>query len=231
VKSIGAHAFSSCEKLYTVNGDAYDRSRGSSVSQVEKGGMEDPAFPNPNSSIGHYAFWRSPNLTSVSIPESIVMIDDCAFEGCVNLTKVKMSNSVVMIGRSAFAECVNLSDVELSDSVVFIGRKAFSGCASLSKIVLPNALSRIGEDAFIDCSNLSSVTIPKSVKIIEGFVFENCKSLKTVTVEPEIPPLLEFDIFSGSPLSVIYVPAASVEKYKTAEGWSKYADKIKAIEK
>jgi hypothetical protein len=136
-----------------------------------------------------------------------------------------------MIGRSAFAECVNLSDVELSDSVVFIGRKAFSGCASLSKIVLPNALSRIGEDAFIDCSNLSSVTIPKSVKIIEGFVFENCKSLKTVTVEPEIPPLLEFDIFSGTPLSVIYVPAASVEKYKTAEGWSEYADKIKAIGK
>jgi hypothetical protein len=29
----------------------------------------------------------------------------------------------------------------------------------------------------------------------------------------------------------IYVPAESVKKYKTAEGWSEYADKIKAIEK
>ena len=29
----------------------------------------------------------------------------------------------------------------------------------------------------------------------------------------------------------IYVPAESVEKYKVAEGWSEYADKIKAIGK
>ena len=29
----------------------------------------------------------------------------------------------------------------------------------------------------------------------------------------------------------IYVPAESVEKYKAAEGWSWYADKIKAKEK
>jgi hypothetical protein len=29
----------------------------------------------------------------------------------------------------------------------------------------------------------------------------------------------------------IYVPAESVKKYKTAEDWSEYADKIKAIGK
>jgi hypothetical protein len=29
----------------------------------------------------------------------------------------------------------------------------------------------------------------------------------------------------------IYVPAESVEKYKAARGWSRYADKIKAVEK
>ena len=49
--------------------------------------------------------------------------------------------------------------------------------------------------------------------------------------------------FSVTPLSMnvafdevsenitIYVPAESVEKYKVAEGWSEYADKIKAIGK
>jgi hypothetical protein len=33
----------------------------------------------------------------------------------------------------------------------------------------------------------------------------------------------------GNAVPAIYVPAASVEKYKTAEGWKDYADKIQPI--
>ena len=39
-------------------------------------------------------------------------------------------------------------------------------------------------------------------------------------------PMLGFDIVSNL---TIYVPAASIDAYKAAEGWSNYAGKIQAI--
>jgi len=36
-------------------------------------------------------------------------------------------------------------------------------------------------------------------------------------------------MFNGVPIRVIYVPAESVETYKTANGWKGYANKIQAI--
>ena len=47
------------------------------------------------------------------------------------------------------------------------------------------------------------------------------------------PPTINIDswpgTFSDTPLNAIYVPANSVETYKKADGWNKFADKIQAI--
>ena len=40
------------------------------------------------------------------------------------------------------------------------------------------------------------------------------------------PPSIGSDIFYGVQSYTIYVPEASVESYKTAEGWSEFADNI-----
>jgi hypothetical protein len=70
--------------------------------------------------------------------------------------------------------------------------------------------------------------IPNSVTSIGDSAFWGCNALKTITIEAETPPIGTC-IFAYTPIETIYVPAASVEKYKAAEGWNEYADKIKAI--
>ena len=60
--------------------------------------------------------------------------------------------------------------------------------------------------------------------------FRYCTSLTSVTVKSATPPTLGFGVFyNGSSNLVIYVPAESVDAYKSASGWSTYADRIQAI--
>ena len=42
-------------------------------------------IPNGVTSIGDYAFWNCPPLTSIDIPDSVISIGDSAFEWCKSL--------------------------------------------------------------------------------------------------------------------------------------------------
>ena len=92
-----------------------------------------------------------------------------------------------------------------------------------ARVVLP----RPG-DAFHGCSNLASIDLPASIKWIEVHAFDECASLTSLTCRAVTPPsfaLVESD-YLLSRLQEIKVPRASVEAYKTAWGWSQFADII-----
>jgi hypothetical protein len=85
---------------------------------------------------------------------------------------------------------------------------------------------------FFECTGLTSVFIPNSVTTIGEGAFKYCSSLTLLTIENATPTDVEDSAFEEVSENItIYVPAESVEKYKAAEGWSEYADKIKAIGK
>jgi hypothetical protein len=105
-------------------------------------------------------------------------------------------------------------------------------CKGLTSVTIPNSVTTIGMMAFGSCTGLTSVFIPNSVTTIGEGAFKYCSSLTLLTIENATPPDVEdFAFEEVSEHMTICVPAESVEKYKAAEGWSKYADKIKAIEK
>lgn len=107
---------------------------------------------------------------------------------------------------------------------------AFYYCSSLVDVVIPNSIITIGNDSFGYCHNITNITIPSSVVSIGNFAFEECSSLSNVTVKSITPPTLGSNVFqSASSLSAIYVPAESVDTYKSASGWSRYVDIIQAI--
>jgi hypothetical protein len=112
-----------------------------------------------------------------------------------------------------------------------IGNSAFYGCYSLTSVTMGDSIIEIGKNAFNWSSNITSVTIPESTTWIGDYAFYCCKSLESVYCKAVIPPSLGSDVFVTNALErTIYVPAASVEAYKTAEHWSEYADAIVAYD-
>lgn len=61
--------------------------------------------------IGHEAFKDSPYLTSVTLPEGIISIDELAFGYCERLTTVTLPSTIRQIGHGAFCHCYNLTNV------------------------------------------------------------------------------------------------------------------------
>jgi hypothetical protein len=67
------------------------------------------------------------------------------------------------------------------------------------------------------------------VTSIGGGAFSGCSSLTSITCEATIPPTLGLSNNLSS-VTAVYVPAESVDAYKTAINWSYYADKIQPIQ-
>ena len=145
------------------------------------------------------------------------------------ITSVIIESGVTSIGEQAFSSCTSLTSVTIPDSVTSIGDKAFYDCTSLTSVTIPGSVTSIGDNAFYDCTSLSTVTIPDSVTSIGNAAFYKCAALDTVIVKGTTPPaLLELVFFYTDHNIKIYVPAASVDDYKSDENWSAYADRIES---
>ena len=203
-------------------------------------------------SIGDYAFAYCKSLTSVTVPDSVTSIGDNAFDGCKNLTSITIPDSVMSIGNNAFAYCSSLTSITVPDSVTRIGDHAFAFCYSLTSITIPDSVTSIENSTFFYCKSLTSITIPNSVRSIGDSAFNNCTSLRSITlpdsvtsigdnafyycycltsitVKGELPPTGGRNMFLDTNSAPIYVPAASVEAYKSAQYWNDYADRIQAV--
>ena len=171
------------------------------------------------------AFMICSSLTSIAIGNSVTSIGSEAFSFCSGLTSVTIGNGVTSIGSSAFSHCSGLTSVTIPNSVTSIGAGAFSYCSGLTSITIPDSVTSIGDSTFSSCSGLTSVTIPDSVTSIEAFAFWECSKLKTIKVLPTTPPTLGSNEFDTS-IEKIIVPKLLINAYKSAAGWSIYADKI-----
>ena len=106
--------------------------------------------------------------------------------------------------------------------------KMFVGNYYLEEI--PEKLPFIPEAFLSNCTSIENIIIPDNITNIAGYAFYGCTSLVNVTVLATTPPTLGYNAFVNNASGrKIYVPAESVNTYKSANGWSTYAADIEPI--
>ncbi|WP_296112628.1 leucine-rich repeat domain-containing protein [uncultured Alistipes sp.] len=108
------------------------------------------------------------------------------------------------------------------------GKLTDAASHGLTTYTIPDNVTTIGNWAFSYCKSLESVTIPKNVASIESRAFSDGNRL-TLYCKPTTPPKLISD-FSYTYIAKIYVPHSAVDAYKSADGWSEYANRIEGYD-
>ena len=156
--------------------------------------------------IGYIAFSDRTNLTSITIPNSIISIGERAFNSCRNLENITIPEGVISIGKRAFTCCYSLESITISNTVKSIGEAAFDCCKSLKSITIPNSVTSIEDHAFYK-SGLESITIPNSVTSIGTGVFLECTSLKSITIPSSVTSIGESAFWKCTSLKSITIPS------------------------
>lgn len=208
--------------------------------------------PAGTKAIGRDAFYQS-NLTSITLPSSIIQIGYDAFGYCTKLKEINIPTIATTFGEYAFDHCTSLTSVtlpkltelpnftfnycsalttiDLPSTITKIGEGAFTRCTKLASVVLPS-ITELSKNVFNNCTSLTNIVLPASLQSIGEKAFNNCTALNAITCWMENPIALPDNAFP----EVVYnnaslkVPVASVEKYKAANGWKNFKNIVGVID-
>ncbi|MBR4628096.1 MAG: leucine-rich repeat protein [Ruminococcus sp.] len=187
----------------------------------------------PVTKIRYAAFYSCKEITSVKIPDSVVVIGDRAFGACTSLESINIPENVAEIGSSAFVpyirsgayfgrpDALGVNSITVStankhytsvDGVLYNKDKtvliAYPSAKSDNEYAIPDGVVRIDKEAFYGAYNLDKVIFPDTLKRIESGVFEFCVCIDEV----ELPSGLKYlggSAFSNTrSLSSIVIPAS-----------------------
>lgn len=182
--------------------------------------------------------WKNTNKASYSgnvvIPETfsyngieytVTKIGECAFEYSFELESVAIPASVTEIENGALG--VNSAKTVLfapGSKLKRIGGWGFNGFQG-EEINLPEGLEYLGMCAFQQ-SDLKSIDLPVSLMNAIGDVFNWSEHLTDVRVHWNTPRQLDELMFNGCPITNLYVPKGTKQKYSTIQPWSQFPNII-----
>ena len=110
---------------------------------------------------------------TLTLPDSVTIIESSAFYGCESLKGIKIPAGVNMIEWRVFSKCVNLENIDVDenngeycsiDGVMFTKNKAMLRYYPAGKkdeeFTVPDETINISIFAFSNCANLKKITIP-----------------------------------------------------------------------
>ena len=178
-------------------------------------------------------YYMSKNYTAALQLQHLVFSDNNAK---LHLVEANIGSGYQILGTGAFQGTAELTAVTIPNTVKSIGPYTFE-YSGIKELTIPNSVTALtyeswmttGYGIFNNCSALTSVTIGTGLSTLPGYTFDSCTALRNVTMNRTTPPTLGSNCFRNcTSLQHIYVPASSVNAYKTATGWSNYASIISA---
>lgn len=121
------------------------------------------------------------SVKKLVVEEGVTYLGSNAFAACCNLSSVTLPSTLLSIGESAFADCMELTAVALPEALLSVDSFAFAG-SGLASLSLPSQLARIGDFAFSNCTALKELTVPGSLLSLGTDAFLGCDGLVSVAV-------------------------------------------------
>ena len=179
--------------------------------------------------IGKHAFYLCNNLVQITIPSSVIKLENNPFSGCEHLSIINQSSNYHIINqviydkdKSSVIGCLNSIDTEELKllPVTRICRNSFWNCKGIQKIILPESLETIGYNPFVGCTNIEFVSLSHNYIVYNKALFTKdktklvCYPAKYAVGEvflPEETQVLERGAFSGaSKLTSIHLHNVSI---------------------
>ena len=203
----------------TLDGVTYDSTTGSGSAYVTGGTSNTTGNVTVQkmvrglqvTSISRSAFRLNSSITTVAVPATVTEIGDYAFSNCSDLTAVSLPSGLTKIADDLFSHCTKLAKCDIPEGVTTIGSRAFNDCRELLSLTLPATVNNLGTNCFDGMGNDAAGS-----------------DATTLTCLAATPPNADPHTFTGY-TGKVAVPAASVDAYKAATGWSTVASQIEAI--
>lgn len=91
--------------------------------------------------------------TTFKVPEGVKEIQSSAF--CfANLKSITLPNSLTIIGDCAFMDCHELESITIPSEVKTIGDRAFDDAWMLQSVIILGSKTEFGSNVFSDCDDL-----------------------------------------------------------------------------
>ena len=131
-------------------------------------------------SIGDYAFYQLPNMSTVTIESGVSAIGGHSMKYCSSLVSVTIPGTVTEMGVSVFEQSPLLTTAgpASGDYAIKFGwtqtipANAFMDHRHLERVVFPGGIRTIGEKAFLKCSGLTGVSLPRNLESLGSQAFE-----------------------------------------------------------
>lgn len=210
-----------------------------SVARIFKGNANIKKFDdfyklkNVTSLLGGWqngAFYNCTGLTSITLPQPLTTMEGYVFQGCTSLNIVNgLENIVTMSAEGCFNGCplAGISEINMPNLTGSIYKRLFTSMTHPHRINNLGSITAIANTAYSDNifgSGATFLRLPSTIQSISSYAFRNLTKVEKFVCEAITPPTVSNSF--NETTAPIYVPDESVDAYKTADGWTQYADRI-----
>ncbi len=207
IQTIGVDAFRNCEKLTAIS------------------------LPNGVERVEQDAFNGCKSVTTLKLSNTLKYIGPGAFRSCESVTELTIPASVEDIDEGAFRYMDNVKSLTIADGKSMLdldygqlyGGEGMFWHQSIEEAYIgrninsPSSLFRGNE-------TLAKVTLGENIQSLGDDCFMYCNNLMYIWAKPTVPPACKSNVFFNvdKEKCKLVVPAASLDAYKSAEGWKEF---------
>lgn len=196
VTELGYKAFNGNKTITTITIPKTIVDGGSVNGQVfTNTNIKTAVFENGSTLVANNIFDGCTTLTSVTIPDTVTIIEDRAFQNCSSLKSVKLPSRLEEIHYRVFKGCTGLTEITIPKTITKGGEEAFAN-TNIKTAVIENGAKAVPYDLFRGCETIENVSIPHTVTHIGSYAFSGCKSLKNIELPMGLTSISTYAFYS-----------------------------------